>query len=84
MSDPAKHTSLYSYGWDEQPDPFADRQIASHGKYLCVQWSDHPLHVYRQIEPGAQVHPAVDQIEYQGQSYYLDWIDDEKEHATRL
>jgi hypothetical protein len=67
----------------EDPDPYAGRSIAENGEYLCVQWGDHPVHVYRRIRPGDHVHRYTDQIEHNGAGYQLELIMDEKEHATR-
>lgn len=77
-----KSDKRYLHQWEERPDPFADRRIEENGNYLCVQWSNHPLHVYRQMQPGEAVHQAVATLEHNGSRYCLMWIVDEQEHAT--
>lgn len=72
----------YYNQWEEPHDPFADRRIEVNGAYLIVQWSEHPPHIYRAMQPGEQTHYAVDQIEHEGQNYSLMWIEDDKEHST--
>jgi hypothetical protein len=67
---------------DETRSPYADMQVIEQGNYLCVQWSDHPVHVYKRVQPGERVHPFTERIEHNGRDYRLELIDDEKEHAT--
>jgi hypothetical protein len=71
------------YAAFEEPDPYAGRTIAENGEYLCIQWGDHPVYVYRRIRPGDHVHRYTDQVEHNGAGYQLERIVDEKEHATR-
>lgn len=72
----------YHDEWQECTDPYASMNVAENGDYLCVQWSEHPMHVYKRVQPGERVHPYTDQFEYNGQSYRLELIVDEKEFAT--
>ncbi len=67
---------------EESVDPYANMRVAVNGDYLCVQWSEHPVHVYRRVRQGESVHRFTDQMEHAGHRYQLAWIEDEKEHAT--
>ncbi len=78
MKDPAKRY----YETDEILTPFDQMNVQERGDYLCVQWSEHPAHIYRRIRPGDKVHRFTERFEYEGKVYQLEWIDDEKEHAT--
>lgn len=66
----------------EGANPYAGMQLAEHGAYLCVQWGENPVYVYKRIEPGEAIHPCITQMEYNGQGYRLECVEDEKEHAT--
>jgi hypothetical protein len=72
----------YVYETEEDISPYTGMQISENGNYLCVRWSEHPVYVYKLMQPGEQVHPYTCQFEYNGKTYRLDSIQDEKEHAT--
>jgi hypothetical protein len=68
---------------DECSAAYADDvTIVERGDYLCIQWCDHPLYVYKRIRPGERIHHCIDRVEHNGRSYRLEFIQDEKEHAT--
>ncbi len=50
--------------------------ITENGSYLCIQCSEHPVHIYQLVESDEHVHPAVQQIEHNGRQYKLTWIED--------
>jgi hypothetical protein len=72
----------YIYETEESIDRYAGMHVQENGQYLCVRWWEHPLHVYKLIQPGEYIHPFTQQIEHNGKSYRLEFIEDEKEHAT--
>jgi hypothetical protein len=72
----------YSCELEQYTDTYMNRTITANGNYLCVQWSEHPVHVYKRVQPDEQIHPFTDQIEHEGTAYRLEYIVDEKEHAT--
>lgn len=59
-----------------QPHP--EITITEMGEYLCVQSSEHPVHVYRVTDQAESVHPAITCMEHNGRVYKLAWIEDEK------
>jgi hypothetical protein len=67
---------------EESAERYAGMQVSEHGDYLCIQWWEHPIHVYKLIQPGERIHPFTHQVVHNGKSYRLEWIEDEKEHAT--
>jgi hypothetical protein len=79
MKDPAKYDAYVS---EEGISPYDGMQVTEHGDFLCVQWSEHPPHIYRRIRPGDKVHRFTDRMEHDGKVYQLEYIEDEKEHAT--
>jgi hypothetical protein len=58
------------------PEP--ETQVMTSGDYLCVQTAEHPLHVYRRVTESETIHPSVAQMEHNGQTYKLAWIEDEQ------
>jgi hypothetical protein len=72
----------YQYESEESAERYAGMHVSEHGDYLCIQWWEHPVHVYKRLQPDERVHPFTSQVEYQGKQYRLEWIEDEKEHAT--
>ncbi len=65
--------------YDELVDMSDGVNITENGDYLCIQYADHPLHVYRRVPPGKKLHPSIACAEHNGTLYSLDRIEDEKE-----
>ncbi len=82
MQDSDKYAKHDVYDFEEGVPPYESMQVTEYGDYLCVQWSEHPVHVYKLIQPDEAIHPFTDRIEHNGRSYRLECIEDEKEHGT--
>jgi hypothetical protein len=65
-------------GYDEFTDPTEGKQVLANGDYLCVKYWEHPIHVYKRVQSGQQLHPFTDRMEHNGQLYGLAWIEDDK------
>lgn len=55
------------------------KQISQQGNYLCVQYWNHPRHVYKLVSPGQNLHPHTSRVEHAGKLYGLAWIEEDKE-----
>lgn len=64
--------------------PDEGKRVVQNGEYLCVQYWEHPLHVYKLVQPGRALHPNTPRTEHEGKVYGLVWIEDDKEHGTYL
>lgn len=53
--------------------------MLQNGDYLCVQYWEHPVHVYKRVSPGKDLHPATARVEHDGALYGLAWIEEDKE-----
>lgn len=71
-------------GYEEYTDPNEGKTVVQNGEYLCVQYWEHPIHVYKLVQPGKDLHPCTPRTEYEGKVYGLAWIEDDKEHGTHL
>lgn len=58
--------------------PLIETKTYEMGKYLCVKTAQHPLHIYQIVSENEYVHPAVAQVNHNGQTYKLAWIEDEQ------
>ncbi len=65
--------------FDEYTDPHEGFKVVENGDYLCVQCWEHPVHVYKLVPPGKELHRSIARTEYNGRVYGLAWIEDEKE-----
>ncbi|NJN65558.1 MAG: hypothetical protein HC884_02015 [Chloroflexaceae bacterium] len=59
-----------------QPDEHL--HMTEQGDYLCIQPSGHPLHVYQRVGDCECLHPSVARLEYNGHTYKLAWIEDDR------
>jgi hypothetical protein len=67
------------YDYERQDQDFNEHmKITEHGPYLHVQYCEHPVHIYKRVEPGAKVHPFVERIGHNGHTYRLVAIEDDK------
>ncbi|MCG8347738.1 MAG: hypothetical protein MI924_08160 [Chloroflexales bacterium] len=64
---------------EEYFDPDEGKKVLQNGDYLCVQYWEHPVHVYKRVSPGKDLHPATARVEHDGALYGLAWIEEDKE-----
>lgn len=65
--------------FDESDDVDDGKKVVLNGDYLCIQYDEHPLHVYKRVAPGEEPHPFIARAEHDGQVYRLAWIEEDKE-----
>lgn len=67
------------HDYERQDQDFNEHmKITEHGSYLCVQYCDHPVHIYKLVEPDDKLHPAIERIGHNGNVYGLVAIEDDK------
>lgn len=64
--------------FEEMLDPREGVKVIENGEYLCVQYWEHPAHIYKMVPAEKQLHPFTARTTYNGKIYALAWIEDEK------
>lgn len=71
----AKHFLDESLGSGHPDDGI---RITEQGEYLCVQSSEHLVHVYQRVGTAEPVAASIAQMQHNGSTYKLAWIEDEQ------